>query len=414
MKKIIGIILTLVLTVSAVCFSASALFGTGGTIVASDVKMVKTGLIGQKVTFTDSDFKSALCISDFDTLKITKIPSSLEGTLLLSGRRVGEGREIRRKNIGGLVFVPATNAVSECAFSFTVDGGHEIECVLKFIDKVNYAPEAEAISTVKTQENITVFGQMAATDPEDDALEYIIVSYPKYGSVSVFENGKFSYTPGKDYTGEDKFTYVVRDEYGNYSSPVKVSLAVNERMCQTIYADMEERAEYNAAVTLTAMGIMGGQILGDDVYFNPDVEITKAEFVTLLMKSEGIKANGNLYSTYFDDDADIPLSLKPYVATAQRMGIINGDFEGGKLLFNPNDTITRYEAAKIMATLLEVDEASEDEIYETDENAPVWARAGLSAMYSLGIFDTDDAVESGASVTRADAAEYLYRIMNIE
>ena len=398
---------------SAACISSAAFFGNGGAVVAGEVKMVKTGLVGQKMSFCDADFKSAMCVSDFNTLKITKIPSSLEGTLLISGRRVGEGREINRRNIGGLVFVPASSSVTECSFSFTLDGGHEVECVLKFIDKVNYAPKADAIATVKTQENITVFGRMSAIDPEGDNLEYIVVSYPKYGAVSVLDDGKFAYTPSENYTGDDNFSYVVRDEWGNYSSPVKVGLTVSERMCETVYADMENREEYNAAVTMTAMGIMGGQILGDDVYFNPDVEISRAEFITLLMKSAGISAKGEYYSTYFDDDDAIPQPLKPYVATAQKMGIINGDFKDGKLLFSPNERITRYEAAKIIATLLELDEVSEDEIYEGDENAPVWARSALSAMCTLGIYDSEDAFDSAASITRGDTAQYLYRIMNI-
>ena len=83
----------------AFALTASAFFGYGAQVVASDVKMIKCGLPGHKITFTDGDVKSALCISDFDSLTITKIPTSLEGTLLLGGRRVGEGKEIKRKNI---------------------------------------------------------------------------------------------------------------------------------------------------------------------------------------------------------------------------------------------------------------------------------------------------------------------------
>ena len=60
-----------------------------------------------------------------------------------------------------------------------------------------------------------------------------------------------------------------------------------------------------------------------------------------------------------------------------------------------------------------VDEVSEDEIYEGDENAPVWARSALSAMCTLGIYDDDDAFDSAASITRGDTAQYLYRMMNV-
>ena len=391
---------------------ASAFFGMGAQIVASDVKMVKCGLAGHKITFTDGDFKSALCISDFDSVTITKIPTSLEGTLLLSGRRVGEGKEIPRKNLGGLIFVPASKTVSECSFSFKVDGGSEVECIIKFTDKVNYAPTAAEIPTVKTQAGITVYSALNANDPEGDDLEYILISYPKYGRVCLLDGEKFCYTPNDGFIGEDKFSFVVRDLCGNYSQPVSVAIEVSNRMCEVEYIDMEERAEYNAAVAMTAMGIMGGRIVGDDVYFDPDETVTRAEFVALAMKCVGIRADSTLTASYFDDNDEIPVSLLPYVATAQRIGLINGDFNGEKLLFSPGEPITRYEAAKILSTLIGADGEGEESVFAENENIPVWARQSVSAMRSLGVFDAEDSERSADCVTRADVAEYLYRIIS--
>ncbi len=412
MKKILVFILAVVLSLGALAISAGAFLGTGAQVIAEDVKMIKTGLAGHKMTFTDGDFKSALCLSDFEKVKVTKIPTSLEGTLLLGGRRVSEGKEIQRKNIGGLVFVPASKSVSECSFKFTVDGGCEVECILKFTDKVNYAPECDDIATVKTQENISVFGNLSATDPEGDSLEYIVVSYPTSGRVCMLDGGRFSYTPTKDYTGEDKFSFVVRDVYGNYSSPVSVKLEISERLCDVEYIDMEERAEYNAAVAMTALGIMGGDIVGDDVYFNPDRTVTRAEFVSLAMKCAGIRADSTISASYFDDDADIPASLKPYVATAQRIGLIVGDFNGENLLFKPNETLTKYEAATIMAAIVGLTGNIEEDVFATAEEIPLSARQAVYAMCSVGIFESDGGLTAGESVCRADAAEYLYR-MNI-
>lgn len=410
---------------SVLCFSglsSSAFFGLGAQVVASDVNMIKTGLIGQKICFTDGDFKSALALSDFDTITITEIPSSTEGTLLISGRRVGKGRVIKRKNLGSLVFIPASDSVSECKFKFTVDGyagGAEIECILKFIDKVNYAPEAigdsVGASNISTQESISVYGNLEATDPEGDALNYIIVTYPKRGVLTLTESdsGRYCYTPNDGYTGKDKFTFVARDEYGNYSEPVTVTVKVTDRMCDTVYRDMEEREEYNAAVAVTAMGIMNGRQVGDDLYFEPDITVTRAEFVAMAMKCAGIRADSSLTSTYFDDDADISPSLKGYIATAQRIGLVNGDFKNGNLVFSPNEEITRYEAAKILATLIGSDAEGEESVFATDNDIPVWARAGVYAMCSLGIFDGEDSASLSDKITKADVAEYLYKMSRI-
>lgn len=423
MKKITSLIIACSVVLSILCIGgigASANFGYGAQIVASDVNMIKTGLIGNKISFTDGDFKSALALSDFDTITVTEIPSSTEGTLLISGRRVGKGRVIKRKNIGALVFIPASDSVKECSFKFTVDGyagGAEIECIMKFIDKVNYAPEAlgdtASASNIHTQASISVYGNLGATDPEGDNIEYIIVSYPQKGILSITEkeSGRYCYTPIGDYVGKDKFTYVARDEYGNYSEPMTVHVKVSERMCDTVYRDMEDREEYNAAVAMTAMGVMSGIQVGDDLYFRPDKSVSRAEFVAMAMKCVGIKADTSLSGTYFDDDSDISPSLKGYIATAQRIGLVVGDFKDGKLVFSPGEGITRYEAAKILATLIGVDGEGEESVFASDNDIPVWARSGVYAMCSMGVFNTGDSETLGELITRADVAQYLYRII---
>ena len=422
MKKIISLVLILV-TLCSIGISSSAFFGSGAAVVASDVNLIKTGLVGQKLCFTDGDFKSALALANFDSITITEIPASTEGTLLLSGRRVGKGRVIKRKNLGALVFIPASESVTECKFKFTVEGyggGAEIECIMKFIDKVNYAPEAIGdaafVAGVITQESISVYGNLEAKDPEGDAIEYIIVSYPKRGVLTITESdsGRYCYTPVSGYTGKDKFTFVARDEYGNYSEPVTVTVRINERMSDTVYRDMEEREEYNAAVAVTAMGIMNGRQVGDDLYFDPDQTVSRAEFVAMAMKCCGIRADSSLTKTYFDDDDEISQSLKSYIATAQRLGIVSGDFVGGELLFSPSAEITRYEAAKIMAGLLGSDSEGEESVFATENDIPVWARAGVYAMCSLGVFNSNDTNSLGDKITRADVAEYLYRITHIK
>ncbi len=420
MKRITKI-LTVTALLATLCTGigvyASASFGSGVAAVAENVGMVKTGLVGERITFSDTDFKTALSLSDFESITITRLPSSTEGALILGGRRVGEGRVIKRGDLGSLVFIPASDGVTECSFGFNIVGGGydgEIECTLKLVRCVNYSPRVEDDgATVRAQADIPVWGRLTASDPEGDALTYIVVSYPAYGRLSLVgeESGKFCYTPEKRYTGTDKFTYVVRDEYGNYSYPATVTVKVGERMCDAEYIDMQGREEYGAAVAMTAMSVMCGSIVGDDLYFSPDTPVTRAEFVSMMMKSVGIRPDSSLTQSFFDDNSEIPASLVSYVATAQRTGLINGDFEGGKLLFSPNSPITKYEAAKIMATLLDADREGEETVFSDDEAVPVWARAGVLAMCSLGIFAGDE--NATETVTRADAASYFYRLIEL-
>ena len=60
MKKILLLLLLISLSVGVGTVSANAaLFGTGAEVIANDVTMIKTGLIGEPLSFCDTDFKSA-------------------------------------------------------------------------------------------------------------------------------------------------------------------------------------------------------------------------------------------------------------------------------------------------------------------------------------------------------------------
>ena len=420
MKKTITVLLIAVSLLSLIGFTSYAIFGTGYEMVSNEVTLIKTGLLGQKLTFSDADFKAAYAITDFDSVCINSIPSSNEGTLLLAGRRVKQGQTVKRKNVAALVFVPASADVTEAKFNYTLRrGGTESTgtCEMKFIDRVNYAPEApaekEASLSLTTQAEISVYGRMEGSDPEGDRLDYIIAAYPKNGLLTITdkENGGYKYTPVDAFTGYDSFTYVLRDEYGNYSEPREVGIRIVERMSNEVYADMTNRSEYNAAVAMSALGIMSGRTVGDGKYFMPDEAMSRAEFVAIAMKATGIRADSSLTKTFFDDNTDIPIGLISYVATAQRLGIIDGDLTEAGLVFEPNKGITKNEAAKIMTRILGLKTSDEDEIYFDNASVSVSARGSVAAMFTLGIFDGSIEEFTGTDiVTRADAAEYLYRI----
>ena len=120
MKKIICLALAAAALTGAVSVIAdAALLSPAVSVIAEDAEMIKTGLVGTDIKFTDGDFKRALGISDFKSVKIVSLPSSNEGTLYLGSRRVSAGQTIKRRNIGALYFRAADSTVSECSFLFT-------------------------------------------------------------------------------------------------------------------------------------------------------------------------------------------------------------------------------------------------------------------------------------------------------
>ncbi len=56
-----------------------------------------------------------------------------------------------------------------------------------------------------------ITGTIGAADPEDDPLVYSVVGNPGYGTVTVGQDGSYTYTPGADFAGSDSFVVSVTD-----------------------------------------------------------------------------------------------------------------------------------------------------------------------------------------------------------
>lgn len=418
-RKILIILLVFAtLICSAVSIFADASFGSGVNAIAKESEIIKTATKGSKVIFSELDIKQSLLITDFDEITITSIPKSSDGTLMFAGRRAYEGMVIKRKNIPALVFVPQSKEISECSFTFTTPSyanGANVKFTLKFIEKVNYEPEIdESISTITTQREIGIYGKMTASDKESDELEYMIIKYPKDGRINVLDEktGEFVYTPPIDYVGEASFTYVAKDIYGNYSTPSSITINVTERMSEVVYSDMKNHRDYSAAVALTALGAVDGKLIGGGVYFMPDETVTKAEFITMALKCAGVSIDIGNTDVYFDDADDIPTPMLPYIAKATSLGAVYGSFKNGELLLNPNEAITKYEAAMIISALTEDIDEYVSLTFTDKDSFPQYAKDAIYKMCSLGIFENDrDTIEGNKTLTKAECVRYLYNMI---
>ncbi len=422
-KKIFAFTLAVILTLCVLPIgSIAATVSTAVDVLADDAKMIKSGIVGSDVKFSAADFKQALGIRKFSSVTITSLPDETEGVLKYANVRVSAGQTISAKNVYLLKFVPASELVSESSFTFKCDdyvGGADVVCELKLLEKINYEPtiseNAELMLTASTQKNVSLYGRVSATDPEGDALTYFIVTYPKNGTVSFSDRsyGDFKYTPALNYTGKDKFTYVVRDSYGNYSGVATVSITVSPRDTDIVYSDMHDNSAYNAALTLAGENIMLGQISGDGMYFYPDKTVSRGEFLVMVMKAAGITP---VYSeSSFDDNDSIPASIRPYVATAQNYRYINGKLSEAGLTFDADSPITRAEAAVMVNNILNLSEPSSVTVFADTEEIPSWAKSSVGALYSLGIIERTEngAIDAQSDLTRGQAAQMVYAVLNL-
>ena len=73
MKKLFLLFLATVLVALPISISATTL-SPALTTLTKETKMIKSGLIGQTMTFSDIDFKTAMNVSDFKSITITSLP----------------------------------------------------------------------------------------------------------------------------------------------------------------------------------------------------------------------------------------------------------------------------------------------------------------------------------------------------
>ncbi len=377
--------------------------------IASESTMIKSGIKGEAVRFSSTDFANAVG-NTASHVKILSVPDTVSGVLKLGNTMIHSGQTISMENLNLLTFYPA-NDVTECSFTFSTDGSYETKCFLKLTDKQNSSPVLlEAGLFASTQADISYYGSLNGYDPDGDELKFEITAYPKHGLVEITDEtvGTFIYTPYAGITGNDSFEYRVRDSFGNYSVSSTVSLNITERAGDTLLSDMNGHWAHNAALVMVESGSMDVIEEMGKVYFDPEELISREDFLKTVMISLGAP-NLSSKDTVFADNSEISDLCKGYVATAYRLGIIKGTREGDKLCFNPKDTITRAEAAVILNRILGAKASGTLTVFADSDHIPAWAEADIMALSSLGIMKGNGTSAMPLDmVSRAQTAQMLY------
>ena len=137
----------------------------------------------------------------------------------------------------------------------------------------------------------------------------------------------------------------------------------------------------------------------------------KDKIKSLEAELSSIKGDLSEGESFFDDNAEISAPLLPYVKSAAKRGIVTGEFTNGKLLFRPDDIITKCEAGMIISKLVDTTNTEAMTVSDSD-TLPVWARDEMCALAAMGIISCDGNVINGnAELTKESAAEYLYNML---
>lgn len=167
-----------------------------------------------------------------------------------------------------------------------------------------------------------------------------------------------------------------------------------------------------AIEAMAARGIINGKT---DTSFDPDANMTRAEFATIVVRALGLTPKASQAFT----DVTAEKWYASYIGTAHQYGIVNGV---GDNRFEPEGTITRQEAAAMVARAAKLcgmdtsmDKGTARDILAqfsdyvtTDE----WARESLAFCYSSGILDDSDLkILPKTAIKRCEIAQMLYNLL---
>ncbi len=410
MKILLSILAATIITATATFGSNASVLSPGLLILNESDPMVMSGLTGEPIAFSNDDFCNHTGIIYYDNIKITSLPDSSEGILSVAGNNVIEGQQLSFADCDRLVFSPADTTTTS-SFSFSLNDGYDIRCTIKLAENFNYSPTAlSAMTAIETFSGMTLNGNMVAHDPEGDPITFEITKYPK-GEISYnSRTGNFIYKARTK--GKDSFSFVAKDDWGNYSEEAEIELSVSANTTGISFKDMKNNSAYAAAVNVINDGIMTASEANGEVFFEPDSTVSRLDFLIAAMNTMGASNLPDVSKTDFADDNEIPLDAKSYVYSAEKLGIIKGtQADDGKIYFNPNTEITRAEAAVLVNNIIGYSSFGS---YSFEDTVPTWAENAISSMFELGIFTTDNGyVNASAKITKAETAQLLDRLKEL-
>jgi len=393
----------------------------GLQVIAAKTAVVKSAIAGSRINFTDEDFTKATALQKIRGIKILSLPSVFDGVLFQDGKAVKEGDVLKAKDLSSLVFEPASDEAFETAFDFIFTNAgfsHAITCRLCLLEEPNASPVLLSTDErVTTYENVAYYGSLKAADPENDELTFSVSSTPKYGVLEILDAsvGSFRYTPNANRTGNDSFSYTVTDCFGNTAETDKVRIKIEKNESKTTFADMDGHWASNAAIRLVSEGIMEGETDGETLCFLPAQSVSRCDFLVMAMKACGHSAALTCLDTGYDDNDNIPLSDRGYVAIATNAGYIEGVSDGQTLSFAPDRPITRAEAAVILNRMLSLPTPVSARVFADSDTVPAWAESAMTALSANGLLNGNGSgcLAPTETMTRAQCAVLLEKVFSM-
>ena len=162
---------------------------------------------------------------------------------------------------------------------------------------------------------------------------------------------------------------------------------------------------YDEVMDAANRGWVNGQ--GDGI-FNPNGDMKRGDFALIVARIMGYNEN-EFAETVFPDVANDDYYCAA-IAFCKQKGLIDGDDKG---YFNPEDSITREQMAKIICNARGLTQVSDPvKVYSDDAKIANWAKGYVYACQAEGIMAGEEAVNMfypKDNASRAEAAAVLVR-----
>lgn len=344
-----------------------SLLSTAETAAAAQIES------GSTYCFSAADFDSEETITG---ICITDLPQN-QGILSLGTRILQPGDILTAEQISQMTFHSLSSETDrETAIGYLPIYKNSVaeESALTFsiLGKEDKAPVAEDLAA-ETYKNLPLSGKLKVSDPEGKSLTYTVIRQPKRGVLDIGEDGSFTYTPKKNKVGVDSFIFTAADSAGKVSREATVTITILKPSDARQYQDTIGQDCRFAAEWMRQTGIFVGENLAEQSCFSPEKEVTRGEFVTMLVKTLDIPVDEGLIYTGYTDE--IPTWLQPYLAAAVRSGLTAG-LEHPEV-FDADAVITTAEAAAMIANGLNL-----TEVFSDSANEPMTRAVAAQMLYN--------------------------------
>lgn len=177
------------------------------------------------------------------------------------------------------------------------------------------------------------------------------------------------------------------------------------------FNDVAENAWYSDAVSfIAARGITSGTGNGK---FSPEAELTRAQFLVLVMKAYGLMPDENPKDNFADAGSTY---YTGYLAAAKRLGITGGT---GNNCYSPNKEISRQEMVTLLYNILKLlgelpkgSEAAALNTFTDSNSVASWARNAMTLFIASGIISgSDGKIHPEDTTSRAQMAQILHNLL---